>query len=97
MGTAAQRWRSAPNDIPCRDVWPLDVVRPFTLEAYKALHDQGMLEMQFPVVFFPDSIVLTYRTGIPQEWIREALRVEEERIALDWAVAAAFPEKGKAR
>lgn len=75
-----------------QDTWGLDKVDGFTLEAYKALHDQGVIELQYPVRFFADRVEMDYLAACTPECAWEALRQEAERLALAHAMEAAFPE-----
>ena len=70
----------APCDIPCRDEWKRDQIRPAALAAYKQLHDTGQIVIRFPLVFFPDRMVILYYAAQPPEWIRETLRKTEHKI-----------------
>lgn len=70
----------APSIIPCRDEWPRGLIRATALAAYKQLHGTGQITIRFPLVFFPDCLVIAYNSPMPVEWAREALRKAERSL-----------------
>lgn len=74
-------YRQAMPDIPCVDVWRLEDLNKQNQAAYSALAKRGEIYVDRITVQRNDGIaVIEYRSTCPQDWTREALRREKEKM-----------------
>lgn len=70
-------------DIPCQDAWPLSRIVGPAMLAYKHIDRKGDLKLRYPVLLYSDCLVIHYDSSLPQEWIRNLLKEEKERITTE--------------
>ncbi len=70
----------APCEFPCVDAWPLALVRPTALLAYRELERLEQIAIQYPVSLRKDRVEIRYLAALPHEWTREGLKRAEDEL-----------------